>query len=82
MHTPRFSTHNRGGGKSVASFDQSVISTPGPACYETRVDSCLKEPAKQMTFTTAQRWVIRKPVVNPEAPFYDTRPSTYLLHKT
>ena len=86
MHTPRFSQTQRGGATMsshmTAPLDRSdVLSTPGPACYETRVDSCVREPAKQTSFTTAVRWKVRKPTVNPEAPLYDTRPSSYLLHK-
>lgn len=57
------------------------MSTPGPACYHTGVESCIKTPEKQITFTTAPRFVERKPSVNPDAPFYDTRPALYLLHK-
>ena len=82
MHTPRFSTTQRGGMSSTITLDRSdLISTPGPACYETRVDSCVRESSKQTSFTTAARWQVRKPTVNPEAPLYDTRPSSYLLHK-
>ena len=85
MHTPRFSQTQRGGPMSshmtIAVDRSEVLSTPGPACYETRVDSCVREHAKQTSFTTAARWQVRKPTVNPEAPLYDTRPSSYLLHK-
>jgi len=34
-----------------------------------------------MSFTTAPRWGNSKPIVNPAAPLYDTRPSSWLLHK-
>ena len=59
-----------------------ICVTPGPSDYETRVNSCIKESAKQTSFTTASRWGTAKPLVNPDAPLYDTRPSSYLLHKT
>lgn len=34
-----------------------------------------------MSFTSARRWIKKKPLINPSAPMYDTRPATYLLHK-
>ena len=59
----------------------TLTKSPGPACYETRVNSCLREPAKQTSFTTEVRWKQKKPLVNPDAPLYDTRPSLHLFHK-
>ena len=44
MHTPRFSTTHRNASSFVSLDRSDVVSTPGPACYETRVDSCLKDP--------------------------------------
>ena len=55
--------------------------TPGPACYETRVDSCIRQPNRQTSFTTAPRWHTNRPAANPAAPLYDTRPKSWLLHK-
>ena len=81
MHTPRFSATQRGMSSTITLDRSDLISTPGPACYETRVDSCVKNRSKQTSFTTATRWKVLKPTVNPEAPLYDTRPSSYLLHK-
>lgn len=80
MHTPRFSQTNRTSSQ-IGLERSTIMSTPGPACYNTGVESCIKTPEKQITFTTAQRFVEKKPTVNPDAPFYDTRPALYLLHK-
>ena len=85
MHTPRFSVtqKTRNLNASMSSLDGSTsVPTPGPACYETRVNSCVRNTIKQMSFTTAPRWSKGKPTVNPAAPLYDTRPSSWLLHKT
>ena len=59
-----------------------LLLSPGPACYETRVNSCVRSPEKQTSFTTAPRFgARRRPTVNPEAPLYDTRPSTFILRR-
>lgn len=81
MHTPRFSATQHGINSTLTMDRSDIMSTPGPACYETRVESCVREPAKQTSFTTAPRWAIHKPTVNPDAPLYDTRPASFLLHK-
>lgn len=46
MHTPRFSVTHRND-RSTNSLEMSTIQmTPGPACYETRVNSCVKTTIK------------------------------------
>lgn len=42
-HTPRFSMKNQTA-SSLISLERSVQTTPGPACYETRIESCVKQP--------------------------------------
>ena len=46
LHTPRFSVTNRNARESMVSADSALVSTPGPACYETRVDSCVRDRSK------------------------------------
>lgn len=62
---------------SISDFNLS----PGPACYETRVDSCIRKPERQTSFTTQKRFAEARPAASPEAGFYDTRPSVHLLLK-
>ncbi len=46
MHTPRFSVTHRND-RSTNSLEMSTMQmTPGPACYETRVNSCVKTSIK------------------------------------
>ena len=79
-HTPRFSVTNRTNIKSPNSCSDFNIS-PGPACYDTRVESCVRSRERQPSFTTEKRFIEVKQAALPEAGFYDTRPSVHLLLK-
>lgn len=80
-HTPRFSVTNRAKSPQSISVSDFNIS-PGPADYETRVNSCQKTIHRQPSFTTEKRFlVLNKPATRPDAPFYDTRPAIHLLLK-
>jgi hypothetical protein len=82
--TPRFSLKQRGQSVSmpVGRSTLEIDASPGPACYETRVDSCIKAPCKQTTIPKATRFVQPRPAASPEAGFYDTRPKLRLLLRT
>ena len=80
-HTPRFSVTNRAKSPQSISVSDFGIS-PGPADYDTRVNSCHKNIQRQPSFTTEKRFLnLNKPAARPEAGFYDTRPAIHLLLK-
>ena len=56
--------------------------SPGPACYETRVNSCIRSPERQTTIPKTKRFLLPRPAASPEAGFYDTRPKLHVLLKT
>lgn len=87
MYTPRFSLKSRGQSVSMPMSHMSQTmdisgASPGPASYETRVDSCIRAPCRQHTIQTAKRFMEPRPAASPEAGFYDTRPKLRLLLRT
>ena len=80
VNTPRFSHTNRTQA-SILTLDTHVVPSPGPACYETRVNSCVRNTIKQIKIPMAKRFTAPKPIVNPHAPLYDTRQAVVVLRK-
>ena len=78
-HTPRFSA-SQGGLRAKSPVSDFNVS-PGPACYNTGVDSCVRKPDRQHSFRLTKRFQETKPAAKPEAAFYDTRPAVHLLLK-
>jgi hypothetical protein len=51
---------------------------PGPAAYDTRINSCIQSPEKQTSIGKAKRF---KAALPDHSPVYDTRPAVHLLRK-
>jgi hypothetical protein len=80
LHTPRFTKMNNNSRSNTPFSAGDREMSPGPDCYDTRVNSCYLAEHRKISFTRAKRFLeVNKPSATPNAALYDTRPAVSLL---